>query len=56
MTAMAVTSCKVYLNPTFEGETDTYGYASEGNVTGGTELTTPSSVNNGGMGGGFGRP
>lgn len=56
MTAMAVTSCKVYLNPTFEGETDTYGYASEGNVSGGTELTTPSPVNNGGMGGGFGRP
>lgn len=47
-------NCKVYFNPSFEGETDTYGYASEGSVSGGTELTTTSSVNSGTIGRGFG--
>ena len=34
---------KVYLNPDFTGNTDDFGYASSGTVSGGTELTTSSN-------------
>lgn len=48
---------KVYLNPDFTGNTDDFGYASSGTVSGGTELTTSSnSGSNTNQPGGNNRP
>lgn len=39
-----VANCKVYLNPEYNGAFDEFGYATNGNISGGTELTTSGST------------
>ena len=56
--AETASDLKVYLNPTFSGTTDAFGYASTGTVSGGTELTESSNSggNNNQFPGGNNRP